>query len=94
VTTVINVLHMRKMTCALVVWSVYIATWTVMTGAGSAMVALWWAAGVLVVGSVRFALPAKPLLQGPGGPAWIEAEPGPAGSPALHAWEEDGGAPS
>ena len=51
--------QMRNVTLALVLWSGYIATWTVITDAGAAMVALWWLAGIFVVGSLWVAtLPA------------------------------------
>jgi hypothetical protein len=56
-----NFLHWRKMTWAVLLWSGYIATWTVITGAGPAMVALWWLAGMIVVGSLWLAT--QPLLQ-------------------------------
>jgi hypothetical protein len=50
-----NILHWRKMIWALVLWSVYIAIWTVFAGSGPAMVALWWLAGVVVFGPLWFA---------------------------------------
>jgi hypothetical protein len=60
-----NFLHWRKTTWALVLWSGYIAAWTAITGPGLAMVALWWPAGMIVLGSLLFA--AQPLFQqGPG----------------------------
>lgn len=56
-----NFLQWRKMTWALVLWSGYVAIWTVITGARPAMVALWWFAGMIVVGSVWLAT--QPLFQ-------------------------------
>lgn len=58
-------LHWRKTTWAFVLWSEYIAAWTLITGPGPAMVALWWLAGMSVLGSLLFAK--QPLFQqGPG----------------------------
>ena len=58
-------LHWRKTTWAFVLWNGYIAAWTVITGPGPAMVALWWLAGMIVLGSLLFAK--QPLFQqGPG----------------------------
>ena len=58
-------LHWRKPTWALMLWSGYIATWTLITGPGPAMVALWRLAGMTVLGSLFFAT--QPLFhQGPG----------------------------
>ena len=54
-------LHWRKMTWALALWSVYIATWTALSGAGPAMVALWWLAGMALLGALWFAT--QPLFQ-------------------------------
>ena len=60
-----NFLHWRKASWALVLWSGYIATWTLITGPGPAMVALWSLAGMIVLGSLLFAR--QPLFQhGPG----------------------------
>ena len=60
-----NFLNWPKTTWALVLWSGYIATWTLVTGPGPAMVALWWVAGMIVLGSLLFAT--QPLFhQGPG----------------------------
>ena len=42
-----NFLHWRKMTCALVLWSGYVVAWTVITGSGAALFALWWLAGTI-----------------------------------------------
>lgn len=41
-----KVLHWRKATWALVLWSGYLATWMVLTGSGPAIVVLWWLVGV------------------------------------------------
>jgi len=41
-----GLLHWRKMTLALVLWSAYLATWMVLTRSGPVIVALWWLAGV------------------------------------------------
>jgi hypothetical protein len=46
-------LHRRKMTCAFVLWSAYVATWAVMTGSGPAAVTLWWLIGTTVLGSLQ-----------------------------------------
>ena len=71
-------LHWRKTTWAFVLWNGYIAAWTVITGPGPAMVALWWLAGMIVLGSLLFAK--QPLFrQGPGlsglfvWPGWTDA---------------------
>jgi hypothetical protein len=68
-------LHRRKMTGALLLWSAYIATWTALTGAGPAIVTLWWFAGTIVFGLLW--LSTQPRFQqgrGLGGlfrkPAW------------------------
>ena len=45
-----NVLHWRKTTWALVLWSGYVAAWALITGPGPAMVALWWLAGMVLLG--------------------------------------------
>jgi hypothetical protein len=45
---VTNFLHWRKTTWALLLWSGYIATWALITGSGSAIVAVWWLAGLVV----------------------------------------------
>ena len=50
-----NFLHWRKMTWTLVLWSGYIATWTVITGSGPAIVTLWWLVGLAVFGPLSFA---------------------------------------
>ena len=68
-------LHWRKPTWALMLWSGYIATWTLITGPGPAMVALWWLAGMTVLGSLLFAtqplftrdLASAACSSGPGG---------------------------
>ena len=54
-------LHTRKPTWALKLCSGYIATWTLVTGPGPAMVALWWVAGMILLGSLLFAT--QPLFQ-------------------------------
>lgn len=41
-----GLLHGRKMTLALMLWSAYLATWMVLTRSGPVIVALWWLAGV------------------------------------------------
>jgi hypothetical protein len=73
-----NFLHWRKSTWAFVLWSAYIATWTLITGPGPAMVALWWLAGMIALGSLLFAT--QPVFQqGPGlsglfvWPGWPDA---------------------
>jgi hypothetical protein len=48
-------LHRRRMTWALALWSVYIATWTALSGAAPVMVALWWLAGIAFLGALRLA---------------------------------------
>lgn len=45
-------LRWQKMTWILVLWSGYIATWTVVTGPSPAIVAVWWLAGVIVFGQL------------------------------------------
>jgi hypothetical protein len=45
-----NVLHRRKLTWALVLWSGYIGTWAVITDSGPAIVTLWWLAGTIFFG--------------------------------------------
>jgi hypothetical protein len=45
---VTNVLHWRKMTWVVVLWSGYIATWAVITGSAPAILAVWWLAGLVV----------------------------------------------
>jgi hypothetical protein len=60
-----NFLHWRKPTWALLLWSGYITTWAAISGPGPAMIALWWLAGMIVLGSTLFAT--QPLFQqGPG----------------------------
>jgi hypothetical protein len=46
-------LQWRMMNWGLVLWSGYVATWAVMTGAGPAVVALWWLIGTTVLGSLQ-----------------------------------------
>lgn len=48
-------LHRRKMAWALALWSGYIAAWTALSGAGPAMVVLWWLAGMALVGALWLA---------------------------------------
>jgi len=43
------------MTWALALWSAYIATWTALSGAGPATVALWWLAGIAILGALWLA---------------------------------------
>ena len=45
-------LDRRKMTWALALWSVYIATWTALSGPGPTMVALWWLVGIALLGAL------------------------------------------
>ena len=56
-----NFLHWRKMTWTLVLWSGYIAIWTVVAGSGAAMVTLWWLAGLVVLGPLWLAT--QPLFR-------------------------------
>jgi hypothetical protein len=49
------------MTWVLVLWSAYVATWTVITPAGPALAAAWWSAGLIVFGSLWLAT--KPLFR-------------------------------
>ena len=56
-----NFLHWRKMTWTLVLWSGYIAIWTVVAGSGAAMVTLWWLVGLVVLGPLWFAT--QPLFR-------------------------------
>ena len=51
-----NVLHWRKLTGALVLWSGYIVAWTVITGAGPALVTLWWLVGTIACCSLWVAM--------------------------------------
>lgn len=48
-------LHWRKLTCALALWSGYVATWAVLTGSGPAIVTLWWLVGMIALGSLWLA---------------------------------------
>lgn len=50
-----KVLHWRRMAWALALWSAYIAIWTALNGAGPAMVALWWLAGMAFFGALWLA---------------------------------------
>ncbi len=56
-----NFPHWRKATWALVLWSGYIATWAVITGPGPAIVTVWWLAGLVAFGLLRFAT--QPLFR-------------------------------
>lgn len=47
-----EMLHRRKLTGVLLLWSAYMTTWTVLTGAGPAMVALWWLVGAVAFGAI------------------------------------------
>ena len=49
---VISFRHWHKMTWIRVLWSGYIATWTVATGPSLAIVVVWWLAGVIVFGQL------------------------------------------
>lgn len=56
-------LHRRAMTWALLLWSAYVGAWTVITGSGPALLALWWLVGTIVVASLWLAAtisPARP----------------------------------
>ena len=48
-------LHWRTMTWAVVLWSGYVATWTVITGSGPAILTVWWLAGLVVFGPLWLA---------------------------------------
>ena len=50
-----KVLHWRRIAWALALWSGYIAIWTGLSGAGPAMVALWWLAGMAFFGALWLA---------------------------------------
>lgn len=41
-----SLLHWRRTTWVLVLWSAYLATWMVLTRSGPVIVVLWWLAGV------------------------------------------------
>jgi hypothetical protein len=69
-----NFLHWRKMTWALVLWSGYIATWMLITGPGQAIVALWWLAGMIALGSLWLAT--QPLFQQGRGLRGVFVRPG------------------
>jgi len=56
-----NVLHWRRMSWVLVLWSGYVATWAVLTGPDPAFVTLWWLLGMSVVGALWLAT--QPLFQ-------------------------------
>jgi hypothetical protein len=58
---VTGVPHWHKMTWILVLWSGYIATWTVVTGPSPAIVAVWWLTGVIVVGRLTRQAAAVPI---------------------------------
>jgi hypothetical protein len=64
-----NVFRWPGMTWVLLLlWSGYVATWTVITAAGPVLAGLWWVAGMIVLGSLWLAT--QPLFQ-PG--AWRDA---------------------
>lgn len=71
-------LHWRKLTCALMLWSGYVAIWSVVTGSGPAMVTLWWLVGMTVLGSLW--LGTQPLFQRGRRPTF----PGDAGTTSRH----------
>jgi len=50
-----NVLHWPGMTWALMLWSGYVATWAVITGAAPEFATLWWLLGMSVVGALSLA---------------------------------------
>jgi hypothetical protein len=68
-----NFLQWRKMTWTLVLWTGYIATWAVVTGSGPAMIALWWLAGTILLGSLWLAT--RPLVQQGRGLAGVFLKP-------------------
>jgi hypothetical protein len=69
-----NVLHWHKMTWVLVLWSGYIATWTVITGSGPANVTIWWLAGLVAFGLLWFRT--QPLLRQGSGLHGLFVRPG------------------
>ena len=56
-----NVLRWPPMTWVLVLWSGYVATWTVITSADPALATAWWFGGLIVFGSLWLAT--KPLFR-------------------------------
>ena len=68
-----NFLHWRKMTWTLVLWNGYIAMWAVVTGSGPAMIALWWLAGMTLLGALW--LGTQPLVQQGRGLAGVFLKP-------------------
>ncbi len=56
-----GLVHWRKMTGALVLWSGYVVAWMVIAGSGVEIAALWWLAGMMVFGSLWLA--AQPSFQ-------------------------------
>jgi hypothetical protein len=56
-----NVLQWRKTTWILVLWGGYVPAWAVITGAGPAIVVLWWLAGAIVFGVLWLAT--QPLFR-------------------------------
>jgi len=56
-----NLLHRRRMSWTLVLWSGYVATWAAITGPGPAVVTLWWLLGMSVFGALWFVT--QPLFQ-------------------------------
>ena len=94
-----NFLRWRTLTWALVLWTGYIATWTVLTGSGPTIVTLWWLVGLVVFGLLWFATPqARRGRRLEGRFVWPGSTPGlvsiPAdtatGATALRAWEDEG----
>ncbi len=91
-----NFLHWRKMT-AIVLWSVYVPTWAVITGSGPAIVMLWWLVGMIVFGSLWLAT--QPLFQKGRGltgffvPPWLDglARRQPPPNPPGHGARRDAG---
>ncbi len=58
-----NVLHWPGMTWALMLWSGYVATWAVLTGAAPEFATLWWLLGMSVVGALSSVpLPGRRVL--------------------------------
>jgi hypothetical protein len=96
-------LHSRRITWALVLWSAYVVSWTMITGSGQTLFTLWWLAGAIVlVGSFRVAAPLfrpgrtshhdlEGLIVSSEVPARI-GDRGPTGAIALGSWEDEGGA--
>ena len=88
-----NFLHWRKMTWTLVLWSGHIATWTVITGSGPAIVTLWWLVGLVFFGPLWFAT--QPLFrQGRGLQAFSSGPAGRTGGSSTSTAPTATGAPA